>query len=369
VTGSGGVYLLADTGQESLLEARFRLSAFPLDVAEQPFEAAGAAFPAGSWIIPAHAGLGPALDDVAKTLGLNFVSASARPSAQAHASPVPRIGVWVPWADTDSIGWIRYVLDQRRVPYVYIRDEDIRAGALAERVDVLIYGHVRMDLAGQIHGIRATSGPMPFTRNERFPSHGTPVESEDITGGIGWTGLANLHRFIEAGGLLVTLGNGSTLALDGGLVPSVRRATLTGVTTPGAELRASFVRPSHPIAYGYSPVTTVFRSNYAVYDVPAHWLEMSYCTSCLEGPPDRGSVVLEWGAGNQPIVVSGGGHNPGALAGHPAILDVPVGRGRVVAFNFNPIHRDLNKSDFRMLWNVILNWRSLGASDRSGSGG
>src|SRR5438876_6389548 len=38
----------------------------------------------------------------------------------------------VPWADTDSIGWIRYILDQRKVPYVYLRDEDIRAGLRSE---------------------------------------------------------------------------------------------------------------------------------------------------------------------------------------------------------------------------------------------
>jgi hypothetical protein len=266
--------------------------------------------------------------------------------------------VWVPWADTDSIGWIRYVLDQRKVPYVYLRDEDIRSGQLRDRVDVVIYGHVRMDLAGQIHGIRPTAGAMAFTATDSFPSHGTPAASNDITGGVGWSGLANLQRFVEAGGILVTLGNGTTLALEGGLVPNVRRAALPGVTTPGAELRASFARAGHPIAYGYPPVTTVFRSNYAIYDLPARWLEMSYCTSCLDGPPDKSAIVLQWGgSGNEPMVVSGGGRNPDALAGRPAILDIAIGHGRVVAFNFNPVHRDLNRSDFRMLWNVLLNWK------------
>ena len=43
----------------------------------------------------------------------------------------------------------------------------------------------------------------------------------------------------------------------------------------------------------------------------------------------------------------------------PAILDVPVGRGHVVAYNFTPIHRDMNRSDHRFLWNAILNWNAL----------
>ena len=38
---------------------------------------------------------------------------------------------------------------------------------------------------------------------------------------------------------------------------------------------------------------------------------------------------------------------------------MPAGKGIVVAYNFNPIHRDLNRSDFRLLWNAILNWESL----------
>ncbi len=55
------------------------------------------------------------------------------PDVPRHDAPAPRLGVWVPWADTDSIGWIRYSLDQRRVPYTYVRDEDIRGGRLREQ--------------------------------------------------------------------------------------------------------------------------------------------------------------------------------------------------------------------------------------------
>jgi len=31
----------------------------------------------------------------------------------------------------------------------------------------------------------------------------------------------------------------------------------------------------------------------------------------------------------------------------------------VVSFNFNPIHRDMNRGDQRMLWNAILNWQAI----------
>ena len=225
VKGSGAVYLLKDTGQESLLAARYRLANFEIQIAEHEFEQDRAKFPAGSWIIGDQAGLHDAIQSAAAELGLDFTETSFAPNVTTHRAEAPRIGVWVPWADTDSIGWIRYSLDQRKVPYTYLRDEDIRAGNLRSRIDVLLYGHVDLELAEQIEGLPKTWSPMPFRKTAQTPSFGTPAESDDITGGIGYVGLAQIQQFIDEGGLMVTLGSGSMLALEGGLVRFVRRSS------------------------------------------------------------------------------------------------------------------------------------------------
>ena len=153
---------------------------------------------------------------------------------------------------------------------------------------------------------------MPFKKTPETPSHGTPAESDDITGGIGWDGLAQLQDFVEEGGLLVTLGNGSMLALEGGMVRGVRRDSggvprsrraaadrprrLGGDTrTPGVARTRQLHAPDHPLAYGYPARTLVFRQNFPLYATPRRWLRMAYCTTCLDGPEDRSGVVLEWG--------------------------------------------------------------------------
>ena len=41
---------------------------------------------------------------------------------------------------------------------------------------------------------------------------------------------------------------------------------------------------------------------------------------------------------------------------------MPVGKGHVVSFNFNPMHRDLNRGDQRLLWNALLNWQAIVAN-------
>ena len=374
-----GIFLLDDTGQEGLLEARYRLAGFDVQIAERGFTAGGAAYHAGSWIISPLAGSYEALWDVARALGLNFVAASAMPDVPHHGAKAPRLGVWVPWADTDSIGWVRYSLDQRKVPYVYLRDEDIRAGKLKDQIDVLLYGHVDLELAEQIQGIPKKWGPMAFKKTAQTPSLGTPAESDDITGGIGWSGLEQIQEFVEQGGLLVTLGSGSMLALEGGIVRGVRRnaggvprtsqgggsesaaaAQQAEMRTPGAHVRVTFDRPEHPIAYGYPERTYVFRQNFPLYAMPRRWLRMAYCTTCLDGPVDTNSVVLEWGdREGAPILVSGQVWGEANLKGRPAILDSPVGKGHVVTFNFNPLHRDMNRGDQRMLWNAIINWEAI----------
>jgi hypothetical protein len=225
VAAAGPVFLLKDTGQESLLAVRYRLAKFNLQIAEHEFVVNGEKFPEGSWILSAQTGLADALHNVANDFALDFLSAASVPDVAKHDAKPPRIGVWVPWADTDSIGWVRYSLDQRQVPYTYIRDEDIRAGNLRDKIDVLLYGHVDLELAEQIVGLPKAWGPMPYKKTPQTPSFGTPAETDDITGGIGYEGLAQIQKFVDDGGLMVTLGSGSMLALEGGIVRGVRRSS------------------------------------------------------------------------------------------------------------------------------------------------
>jgi hypothetical protein len=150
--------------------------------------------------------------------------------------------------------------------------------------------------------------------------------------------------------------------------------SVKSLTNPGSELRARFRRTDHPLAYGYAETTSVFREGRPVYAVRR---------------VDEGRIVLQWGtklpkvdeedepaAGAEdekakdkpkepPLVVSGGITGGDELVGKPALLDVEVGKGRVIAFDFDPIHRYQTESDFRLVWNAILNWNDLPKTPRA----
>jgi hypothetical protein len=360
VGSDGNVYLLKDTGQEALLTARVRLARFKVEAAEKPFSSGGVDYPAGSWILATQPGLRRALDAVAGDLALEFDAADAAPTVPRHALDLPRLALLQTWNDTQGAGWVRMIFDEEQVPYTLLMDEEVRRGGLRQRFDLILYPETGDDLKQIVHGMDARFGPLAYTKTAQFPSHGTPTSSLDVTGGLTWRGVGNLEEFVVQGGVLVTLGGASVLPLDGGIARGVRHARVKEVFTPGSELRARFRRPDHPLAYGYPVTTSAFREQRTVWAVRRH---------------HEGRIVLQWGAElpkddagaeeethekkKEGMVVSGGIKGEAELAGKPAILDLPVGKGRVLAFDFDPIHRYQTLSDFRLVWNAILNWNDL----------
>jgi len=380
VAGDGPVFLLRDTGQEALYAARERLARYDIDVAERAFAQGDREYPAGSWVLRGGSGLWDALDTVAAGLGLDFASAAHAPDVPMHAIDLPRLAVLHTWNDTQAAGWVRMLFDQAKIRYELINDDDIKQGRLNRRFDVILYPHTSNSLKSVIQGIDPKHGPMPYTRTSEFPSHGTPDSSPDITGGLTFEGLANLQQFVERGGVLVTLGGASNVAIEGGLARGIRAAPADELHTPGVEIRARFRRPDHPIAYGYPEITSVFRQDLPLYqtrEADLGWVVLQWGTEPLAYSDELSADDGPWGVGDElasaqrasepvsesadaaSLVVSGGMTGEDQLEGRPAILDIPLGRGRVVAFGFDPIHRTLARSDFRLVWNTLLNWNDL----------
>ncbi len=361
VEGRGTHYLVKDSGQEAFLEARARLAAFDIEVAEEPFASGGVEYPAGTWIIAEQEGLRSALEKTADDLVLDIDSVSVAPDVARHRIDLPRLGLLQTWDDTESAGWLRMLWDDEKIPYTVLMDEDVRRGGLEDRFDVILFPNTYQSLKGIIQGIDPKHGPLPYTKTDEFPTQGYPTASEDITGGLTWNGVQHIEDFIRAGGVLITLGGASQLPLDGGIARDVRRARVKDVATPGSELRARFRRPEHPIAYGYPEVTSAFRENrpfYAVRHVDEDRIVLQWGTKIPSDEEDE--KKKEDDEEETPsLVVCGGIKGAGEVEGKPAILDIPTGKGRVIAFDFDPIHRYLTVSDFRFVWNAILNWNDM----------
>lgn len=391
VEGDGEIFLLRDTGQTSLLQARILLRDAQVDAAEAAFRAGGESYPAGSWIVQAPR---ESVAGVASQLGLRFRATAAMPDVRRHGVDLPRLGLLHTWTSTQDAGWARYTLDQAQVPYTLINDDDLKRGGLEERFDVILFPRTSGDFTSIVKGIDPRYGPLAYTQTPEFPSHGIPNASDDITGGMGFAGLANLERFVQDGGVLVALASSGTLAVQGGLVRRVETVAPGSFNSPGSELTARVLRPEHPIAYGYEERTSVFRGNGPLWDLDRRDRGRAVLQFGLKDPDEKKGAVKGTASGadgervevediddgpapapgaagapsgkdaakegaDEKLVLSGFVRGEDVVSGKPAILDLPVGKGRVVLFAFNPLHRHLNHSDFRFVYNVLLNWNDL----------
>ncbi|HSF42689.1 MAG TPA: M14 family zinc carboxypeptidase [Thermoanaerobaculia bacterium] len=391
VDGAGEIFLLRDTGQTALLRARVLLGSNQVDAAERAFSVGGTEYPAGSWIVQAPR---EAVEDVAAKTGLSFSASASMPDVRRHVADLPRLALFHTWTDTQDAGWARYTLDREGIPYTLINDDDVKRGNLSGRFDVILFPETGGSFAELVHGIDPKYGPLAYTKTAEFPSHGIPDASDDITGGMGFAGLLEIQRFVRGGGVLVTLGNAGLLPVEGGLLREVARVPQGGFNTPGSELRAKVLRPEHPIAYGYEALPSVFRGNGPLFDVDKrnrNLVVLQFGTKKeekdeepeapaaateaveVEDVDDPGAdpamappaVPVAKPAGEKKpeedsrLVLSGFVRGEDVVNGKPAVLDVPAGKGRVVLFAFNPLHRYLTHSDFRLVWNVFLNWNDL----------
>ncbi|NNG15729.1 MAG: hypothetical protein HKM89_04550, partial [Gemmatimonadales bacterium] len=366
--GRGGRagFAVKNTGQNGLITARLALGEFEVRAAEEPFVVGKDTLPPGSWIVPAQAGLRPALESLTVRVGLDFLGLNRLPDVAAHALDLPRIALYHNWVSTQADGWTRFTLERAGVPFDYINDDDVKAGGLRDRYDVILMAHQGGASAKRlVHGQDPKFGPMPYTREASFASHGVIDSSPDITGGIGFRGLAHLEDFLDQGGTFVLLGSAGRLASDFGLVRNVGTLASGKVNTPGSSLRAKVVRRDHPIAYGYEDVHPVFRINGPVYTVPTqyeHWIVVQYGTKekKAKGDTPDSAVTGDPTAPQQPMLLAGLVKGGSDLERKAVVLDVPRhAGGRVLLYSFNPVHRYLNHADHNYLYNAILNWNDF----------
>lgn len=377
VRGRGDVFLVPNRAQNELLPAlyalRERAPSARLAATERAVIVGRDSFPAGSIVV--EGADAATVQAVAARFALPVVATGAAPDAPRHALSLPRVAIYHTWFNTQDEGWSRYTFDQVGIPYTSIDKDDLRAGRLRERFDVILVPRVNGTVDRLVHGVDGKWGPMPFQRTDRTPSFGTPDSTADMTGGPGFEGMAALERFARDGGAIVTLADATRMVAETGIAGELTpRATRT-LFHPGSVVRARARSASSPILYGFPDQFMIFRGNGALYQVAdrdSSMLVLQYGTRIAERKAPEGPMLgIRDSAGaaaakpasrsaerspEPPYVVSGMVRGQEEIVGQGAIFDVPVGKGRVVAFTFDPLHRYLNHNEFPLVFNALMNW-------------
>ncbi len=178
---------------------------------------------------------------------------ASTPNVPAHKSELPRLAVYSTWGSTQDVGWVRYAFDKFEFPYDLIYKERVKLGNLRDAYDVIVIPNQGRTAKGLVFDIEPKKQPLAYELSERFKSLGQYGSSPDITGGMGLTGILELQKFVEQGGLLVTLGTASGVPPSFGLTRRVEAAsTSPQFYAPGPIIEAEILQPSNPIFYGYT---------------------------------------------------------------------------------------------------------------------
>jgi hypothetical protein len=158
--------------------------------------------------------------------------------------------------------------------------------------------------------------------------------------------VVEFEKFVENGGLLVTLGTSSSFPPELGLAPTIDTGTPAGkFYAPGPIVNADIVRPENPIFNGYSGKT-----------VPVRYANGPLLK--LTEEMDKDNVLMRFPGGDA-NVLSGLFNGTDEIKGRAAVVVMREGKGQLVMFMTNPVWRWQNLGEFRMVFNTLLNFRNL----------
>ena len=413
VSGSGSVFVIANDGDQSLATLRYRMRNARIDVAEAPFDAAGQHFARGAFIVrdvSAHS-----LDDATRALGLRASAVATAPTVAMHPARAARIALLHTWQGTQTEGWWRQALDFARVPYDYINVQDVaRTADLNAKYDVILFPPAGGNTQSIITGMPMWRNPMPWKRTALTPNLGRLDQTDDIRPGMGWDGVAHLQRFVQHGGVLVTVQNTADFASALGLAPGVSTHHPSGRNVVvGTLLRTRIVDDASPLMYGVPDSLAVYSEEGETFGVsntlgggrrgsngeatrptgrgtandpdvvqgrpalaarneapapidvkpwepaPVTDEQMRYPLGIIP-PAQRPRVVLRY-TDRKDLLVSGLLDGGSDVAQRPVVVDVPLERGHVVLFANNPMYRGETVGSYPMVYNAILNFDHLDA--------
>ncbi len=226
-----------------------------------------------------------------------------------------RVGLYKSWVANMDEGWTRFVLEDYGFAYRSFANSGLRAESLRKSCDVIIFPDEK------------TSAIEKGLSLEEIPA--------EYAGGLGEMGLRNLRRFVEEGGTIIALNEATEFFIKNfwlrveNVTANVDRAKFSA---PGSVLRV-LADASHPLTYGSSREAAIFFA-----DSPAFRVQEG--RALLTYPPAE-------------ILLSGWLAGESYLVDRAALVEAPIGKGRVLLFGFRPQFRAQFRASYKFLFNAL----------------
>ncbi len=239
-------------------------------------------------------------------------------------------------------GWTRWVAEQQleidcKTILSSVKNEDIRANRLPKNSIIFPDQPANQILNGY------AKGSMP----------------DEYVGGVGKEGVENLKKFVEAGGTLVFLNRSSLFAIEHFNLP-IKNVTAgldrKDFYIPGSILRTE-LDTNHPIARNMPRESIAWFENSPAFEMTGG-KEITPATTRGGTPAaDDGEImyriIARYPSDPKNILLSGWALGQDKIAGKAALVEVTMGKGKIVLFGFRPQYRGQSLATFPLLFNAI----------------
>jgi len=225
-------------------------------------------------------------------------------------------------------GWTRWVLEfqSRCIGYQSASDQLIRQGNLNNAFETIVIPD--QPSRTLLNGYR--SGAMP----------------PELTGGLGHDGVVSLRRFVESGGSLVFLNRASDFAIEQFKLPlrnDVAGLPKTQFYVPGSILRLE-LDTTNPIARGMPKESIAWAEDSPVFEV-VHDSNSSV--------PPANVHIIGWYPRDKDPLLSGWLLGGERIKGKAALVEVTMGKGRIILFGFRPQYRGQSLATYPLFFNSL----------------
>lgn len=354
VAAGGAVYLIDPAQNDAVVLAN---KLFKQNV--QVFRTNGAgSVTQGTWVVARGGAADALVADAAKTLGLR-VATGARPANLVEIK-APRVALFDRYGGMMPAGWTRYVLEHFEVPYKNVYPQEVDAGGLNAKFDVLIFVDGAIPGAGGGgrggRGGGGGAGAPPDSaaagggaRGGRGGGGNIPAEYAAMQGNFTLTStMPQVKAFIEGGGRVITIGNSTSLGralglpVEDHLAEGGQHLPNTKFYTPGSVLQVA-VDTTAAVASGQPYHTDVFFDNSPVFKLGAD-------------AAAKGVKAIAWFDTATPLR-SGWSWGQSYLKDGVAIAEARVGQGTLYMFGPEILFRGQPHGTFKFLFNAIYTGR------------
>jgi hypothetical protein len=251
--------------------------------------------------------------------------------------------LYEPFVPAMDEGWTRWILQDSQVRYKTFTDNVVREGRLSPQFSSIIIAD--QSPATILNGYKA--GTMP----------------PEYTGGLGQAGVKALREFVEEGGTLVCLNRASTFAIEQFKLPVrdvVADVPEKDFFVPGSILRIE-LDTSHPLAQGMPKETIAWVEDSPVFEVispgsarvpPAASAQRETADKMSALPASNVRVIARYPSNQNPLL-SGWLLGGNRIRGKAALVEVTMGKGRVILFGFRPQYRGQSLATYPLFFNAI----------------